>query len=216
MRKSTQGATASPVVRTPSDSGAGSRRRGDEKLAESLDLLGVTDPHPPPDLLAQAWMGLRGDVAAMCHTARLFWQKNPWNAADKRRLDPDLGLHWLELAAAKVIAQPKFPRIKADDVISAIEAFTHCPHWAAKFLCAPDGARWRMALSFYFSEFVNAKDNPYRPMPDFPMKEYRIVRKELESTLSLKDLVFLISKGAETPAAIRHFKDILKRKTGRR
>ena len=177
---------------------------GEEKLAESLKLLGAAAAHPQPEPLMNAWRGLHGDMDAMCAVANMFQGKLPWWPGGRKLVRTDLALYWLERAVAKALSRRECPHILPDDVIAAIEEFVANPYWCSIFLRAPQGARCRLSMCFYFSE--NQKK------PDFPILEYRRLRKAVEDALTPDDLRFLIENEDDKPGRIRHFQELLEQR----
>jgi len=179
-------------------------RGGDEKLAESLKLFGAAAAHPQPELLMNAWRGLHGDADAMYAVAKVFQGKRPWWSGGRKLVRPDLALYWLERAVAKILSRQECPHILPDDVIAAIEEFVANPYWRNIFLRAPQGARCRLSMCFYFSE--------NRTGPDFPLTEYRSLRKIVEDSLTSDDLMFLIENEDDNPNKVHHFREILEQR----
>ena len=78
-------------------------------------------------------------------------------------------------------------------------------YWRDLFMEAPTGARLRLSLNFYFSE--------NHEKPDFPMLEYRAIRKVVEDALDFDSLEYLIANEGNK-AAKNHYKDIWKVRMG--
>ena len=110
--------------------------------------------------------------------------------------------------------------ITEDAMHSALEAFIGRPladergnvvwdggneYWRDLFMEAPTGARLRLSLNFYFSE------NHERP--DFPMLEYRAIRKAIEDAMDFDSLEYLIANESNE-AAKNHYIDIWKARMG--
>lgn len=74
-------------------------------------------------------------------------------------------------------------------------------YWRDLFILAPDGARMRLSISFYFSE--NNKK------PNFPLLEYRAMRKAIEDTLDAESLEYLIAN-EDNEHAKKHFTELWK------
>ena len=106
-------------------------------------------------------------------------------------------------------------RITKDAILAAIEEFIGKPrtdangnvawqggneYWRDLFMGAPAGARMRLALNFFFSE--NHKK------PNFPMLEYRALRKAIEDAIDFDSLEYLIAN-EYNDAAKKHFTSIL-------
>ncbi|MBE6382915.1 MAG: hypothetical protein E7049_07895, partial [Lentisphaerae bacterium] len=106
--------------------------------------------------------------------------------------------------------------ITEDAMHSALEAFIGRPspdergnvvwdggneYWRDLFMEAPTGARLRLSLNFYFSE--------NHEKPDFPMLEYRAIRKAIEDAMDFDSLEYLIANESNV-AAKNHYIDIWK------
>jgi len=78
--------------------------------------------------------------------------------------------------------------------------FLDNPFWQRIYGAAPDGARRRLACSFYFTTF---KDEP-----DFDLDSYRDYRSQLEDALTEEDLEYLIGNNSNANAQ-RHFGELL-------
>ena len=76
-------------------------------------------------------------------------------------------------------------------------------YWRDLFILAPDGARMRLSISFYFSE--NNKK------PNFPLLEYRAMRKAIEDSLDAESLEYLIAN-EDNEHAKKHFTELWKAK----
>jgi len=74
-------------------------------------------------------------------------------------------------------------------------------YWRDLFMEAPTGARLRLSLNFYFSE--------NHEKPDFPMLEYRAIRKAIEDAMDFDSLEYLIANESNV-AAKNHYIDIWK------
>ena len=102
------------------------------------------------------------------------------------------------------------------EMLAALEAFIGKPtadksgnvtwnggneYWRDLFMEAPTGARLRLALNFYFTE--------NREKSDFPMLEYRALRKAVEDAMDFDSLEYLIVNESNESAK-EHFKNIWK------
>ena len=87
-----------------------------------------------------------------------------------------------------------------ETLAQAREVFLRNPFWRGKWDGAPEGARKRLNLSFWFSEF--GKDTP-------DLGPYRRLRDETERALTEADLNYLIEHD-QNKAAQRHFKELLR------
>ena len=72
----------------------------------------------------------------------------------------------------------------AEDIAAATREFIVNPYWKRIYDNAPEGAKIRLALSFCYSE--------RHSKPDFNLHLYRRLRKGIENSLSLNDLLYLV------------------------
>ena len=71
----------------------------------------------------------------------------------------------------------------AENIAAATREFIASPYWKRIYDNAPEGAKMRLALSFCYSE--------RHGKPDFDLLLYRRLRKGIENSLSLDDLLYL-------------------------
>ena len=90
--------------------------------------------------------------------------------------------------------------INEEDVISSIQLFLKGPKWQKIYGEAPDGARNRIALNFYWSA---CKDKP-----GFDRAAYLSLRTKLENSLTWDDIEYLIST-TENDLARNHYRQLL-------
>ena len=90
--------------------------------------------------------------------------------------------------------------INEEDVISSIRLFIKGPKWSKIYGEAPDGARNRIALNFYWSA---CKDKP-----GFDRAAYLSLRSKLEESLTWDDIEYLIST-TENDLARNHYRQLL-------
>ena len=90
--------------------------------------------------------------------------------------------------------------IKEEDVISSIRLFLKGAKWRKIYDGAPDGAKNRLALNFYWSA---CKDNP-----GFDRAAYLSLRTKLEESLTWEDIEYLIST-TENDLARNHYRQLL-------
>ncbi len=100
---------------------------------------------------------------------------------------------------AGAAAEPK-GGINEEDVISSIQLFLKGPNWQKIYGEAPEGARNRIALNFYWSA---CKDKP-----GFDRAAYLSLRTKLENSLTWDDIEYLIST-TENDLARNHYRQLL-------
>ena len=100
---------------------------------------------------------------------------------------------------AGAAAEPK-GGINEEDVISSIQLFLKGPNWQKIYDKAPEGARNRIALNFYWSA---CKDKP-----GFDRAAYLSLRTKLEDSLTWDDIEYLIST-TENDLARNHYRQLL-------
>lgn len=88
-------------------------------------------------------------------------------------------------------------------VTAAIDEFMKNPEWKEVFQKAPGGAMERLAISFYFSK----NKGSFTPEE---FEEYRDLREEIEKSLDVEDLNYLIEK-IEKPDSRDHYKQLLEK-----
>ena len=93
---------------------------------------------------------------------------------------------------------------------AALDAFLKRPGWKDIYDNAPEGARRRLEISFFFT----ARRSYLEEQPDMFCK-YREWRNALEATLTQVDLEYLV-RVIEKPAAREHYKALLSDRRGER
>ena len=94
----------------------------------------------------------------------------------------------------------------AEDIAAATREFTANPYWKRIYDNAPEGAKMRLALSFCFSERHGE--------PDFDLLLYQRLRKGIENSLSLDDLLYLVRNDYNEHAK-QHFAKLWEEKVHR-
>ena len=97
---------------------------------------------------------------------------------------------------------PKFP-FDTNELKKAKAEFLANGEWAALYDTAPEGARRRLELSFWFSLFGNSK-----PVDYDRFIRYSDYRDELESRMSVEDLAFL-ADNIRLIAAAKHYRELV-------
>lgn len=90
--------------------------------------------------------------------------------------------------------------VKEEDVIEAVKLFLKGPKWRKIYDDAPENAKNRLALNFYWSA---CKDKP-----GFDRAAYLSLRTKLEEALKWDDVVYMIST-AQNDLAKKHYRRLL-------
>lgn len=156
------------------------------------------------------------DIAGLSFT----WMNNKGIDISKKKSNSIFGLNGASAVATDAAdgQDDGAKHITEDEVFNAVEEFIGKPskdesgnvtweggneYWRDLFMEAPDGARMRLSMTFYFSE--------NHEKPDFPLLEYRAMRKAIEDALDFDSLEYLIAN-EDNEAAKNHYKDIWKAK----
>ena len=157
------------------------------------------------------------DIAGLSFT----WMNNKGIDTSKKKSNSIFGLNGASAVATDAADGQQddgAKHITEEEVFAALEEFIGKPtadesgnvtweggneYWRDLFMEAPDGARLRLQMTFYFSE--------NHEKPDFPLLEYRAMRKAIEDALDFDSLEYLIAN-EDNEAAKNHYKDIWKAK----
>lgn len=90
--------------------------------------------------------------------------------------------------------------VKEEDVVEAVRLFLKGPKWRKIYDDAPENAKNRIALNFYWSA---CKDKP-----GFDRAAYLSLRNRLEEMLKWDDVVYMISM-AQNDLAKKHYRRLL-------
>ncbi len=88
---------------------------------------------------------------------------------------------------------------------SARECFLRNPHWRRIYDMAPEGAKRRLEVSFFFTEHRGMLNTD----PDGRFEKYRAWREEVERRMTDEDLEYMIGLKGNT-AAVKHFANLLR------
>ena len=105
----------------------------------------------------------------------------------------------------EVTAENENGLVKEQDVFDSIQKFVQDDRWAKLFDEAPENAKIRLAISFYYSD---RKDEP-----NFPVDAYRNLRQQVEAALTPEDLEYLVAADLGDKATAR-YKSLLDSKRG--
>ena len=97
---------------------------------------------------------------------------------------------------------PMFP-FDTNELEKAKAEFLANGEWAALYDTAPEGARRRLELSFWFSLFGKGK-----PVDYDRLMQYRDYREDLESQMSIEDLAFMADNIGQLAAA-KHYRELV-------
>ena len=157
------------------------------------------------------------DIAGLSFT----WMNNKGIDTSKKKSNSIFGLNGASAVATDAADGQQddgAKHITEEEVFAALQEFIGKPtadesgnvtweggneYWRDLFMEAPDGARLRLQMTFYFSE--------NHEKPDFPLLEYRAMRKAIEDALDFDSLEYLIAN-EDNEAAKNHYKDIWKAK----